>query len=370
MLKNPGRLLIVALGLFGALLSVFSLLLIRKSATGLDQEELAHTIPVPRPKRVSQEFDPALITQSIILGGDGGNIDEDIRSLLERHVRILTDRLTLIFLGDNIYPSGLSGPENPNHKKDWSKINQQIEIAKGSGAKVIFVPGNHDWADPGPDHKEGFERRIREQDTVEEALGAESYLPRNGCPGPVTRDLGPDFFLVAADSEWWIATSAKPNAESAGCTKGFEGTLIDRFKQVFKDGMENRRILFVGHHPLYSVGTHSAGIANQDFGGSLYSQYRKQLIDALTPAPAFICAAGHDHSLQLIENMPGCRYQIVSGSLSHPTAIVAPKKAKFAASEKGFVRLDSFKDGRVRAIFYTTSRNAEYGEELFREWLH
>ena len=56
----------------------------------------------------------------------------------------------LVFLGDNIYPSGLppEGAEAEERSEAERRILAQIDVALETATPTIFVPGNHDWDYP------------------------------------------------------------------------------------------------------------------------------------------------------------------------------------------------------------------------------
>ena len=58
---------------------------------------------------------------------------------LYTQAKISPDNTTIIFLGDNVYPNGLS---SQNDYESRSRLEAQLLTATKSGAKVLFVPGN------------------------------------------------------------------------------------------------------------------------------------------------------------------------------------------------------------------------------------
>ncbi len=46
-----------------------------------------------------------------------------------------------MFLGDNIYEDGMTGPTTEEKRR----IDSQIDIVGATGPKGLFIPGNHDW---------------------------------------------------------------------------------------------------------------------------------------------------------------------------------------------------------------------------------
>ena len=152
----------------------------------------------------------------LLLLGDGGEGYERapakaaLRDANYERVRtqVLSNRTAITLLGDNIYKAGLPAPRTehyPNeHERAEGIIEHQLELLSGAGAEVIVVPGNHDWDFSG---HAGL-ARIREQQTFVDGFAADtSFLPRNGCPGPLFRDFGERLRVVAIDTEWLLIES-------------------------------------------------------------------------------------------------------------------------------------------------------------------
>jgi hypothetical protein len=87
------------------------------------------------------------ITQRIILIGDGGSLTNGrhpVRDAVRKLIK-LDKKTTVLFLGDNIYPSGLQDEELYNYDDGKAALDSQLAIADGTDAKIIMIPGNHDW---------------------------------------------------------------------------------------------------------------------------------------------------------------------------------------------------------------------------------
>ncbi len=83
----------------------------------------------------------------IILIGDAGQLNYGREPVIDavRDLIPLNNKTTVIYLGDNIYDKGLPDDIMPDYKNAKSVLDSQINIAKGTEAKVVFIPGNHDW---------------------------------------------------------------------------------------------------------------------------------------------------------------------------------------------------------------------------------
>ncbi|MFN2426033.1 MAG: metallophosphoesterase [Candidatus Binatia bacterium] len=226
---------------------------------------------------------PAPATQvdhRLLLIGDAGDPDpkgEPVLDLLGRHVRLMPDRTTVVFLGDNVYERGMpdSRPKAldaaataanvilPNvfdSRSDAERILlAQIQPMRRTSARTIFIPGNHDW---GQFEVGGWERvlaqeefiRVNTLDNVDVA-----FVPEGGCPGPVSMPLGRQGMLIMLDTQWWLQYGSKPTPEDnpTNCTNTTEEEVTRALVSQLKvAALQGRWAIVAGHHPLNSAGAH------------------------------------------------------------------------------------------------------------------
>ncbi len=291
---------------------------------------------------------------------------------------------TVLFLGDNIYPRGLHKKDDPKRAADEARIQVQIDAVKDRDVRAIFIPGNHDWEQGG---KNGWKAVQREERFVEDELGKDSYLPEDGCPGPVTVKLGKDAVLVLLDTQWWLHHYRKPVGDKDGCGAATPEDVMVELREELKDA-KDKRIIVAGHHPMYSEGNHGGHFPWKDHVfpltalnkhayvplpvvGSIYPLYRKLLGDVQDLAhveyrdmrtalleqfkqyPGLIYAAGHEHGLQYDEH-DGVAH-VLSGAGSKAEYMRSAAKCDFVLSERGFARLRIEADGSVQIDFFTVS---------------
>ena len=304
----------------------------------------------PSPAASPAEIDKTIV-ESIIFAGDGGNPSPAAFNLLTRESALLPERTRVIFLGDNVYMRGIPSEGSPNYQEALTKLNIQIDSITSAGARPYFIPGNHDWDNSGPD---GLNSVRRQSAYVERKLGKGSFLPGSGCPGPAVVFNDSFFKVVALDSEWWLRTGRKPVQPEDGCTIATEDGVINSLKNELKlppaaVPPETRQFtIFTSHHPLESDGPHGYGSnCGQNAGCPAYAAMKKRLLSAFSGQEPLICAAGHDHILQIIKDRPGCGYYVTSGAMSQPTAVKARDGSVYASAELGFIRLDRHDDGRM-----------------------
>src|SRR5450432_4059234 len=87
------------------------------------------------------------IQARIILIGDAGQFNYGREPVVDaaRDLIPLDSNTTVIYLGDNLYTHGLPDDIMPGYVAARAILDSQINIAKGTEAKVLFIPGNHDW---------------------------------------------------------------------------------------------------------------------------------------------------------------------------------------------------------------------------------
>ena len=154
------------------------------------------------------------ILQRIVLIGDAGELTNGRHPVVEAiraHVK-LDKKTTVLFLGDNLYDTGLPDDQSSFYSAAKAVLDSQLSVADNTGARVLMIPGNHDWTNGG---RGGYASVIREQLYVD-LLGKPNvkFYPEDGCPGPVEVNLGNDVTVIIFDSQWWLHPFEKPGIES------------------------------------------------------------------------------------------------------------------------------------------------------------
>jgi hypothetical protein len=159
----------------------------------------------------------------------------------------------VLFLGDNIYESGLPEPDASDRKEKERRMTEQLDVVKNFRGKKIIIPGNHDWNEMRPG---GLAAVNREEAFVETYLNTgDTFLPSNGCPGPIELHPHDDLVVIVLDSEWWLHKYEKPIAPDNGCTAGSRFEIIEQVKDILVRN-KGKNILLAEHHPLFTNGTH------------------------------------------------------------------------------------------------------------------
>jgi hypothetical protein len=326
---------------------------------------------------------PDEIETSVFLIGDAGepnprHIGAPLESLTVL-ASVVPERNVIIFLGDNVYPEGMPREGDA----EWADARRRIEAqvqAIPIGAKGIFIPGNHDWADSKPFGL--YSVRLQEQVIRSVAAGRDvRMLPGNGCPGPVPYDVGRLRF-IALDTQWWLHEYIVKDSATTCPTHiaAVTGNLREQMRQWSEQ--PNRVVVVGGHHPMMTGGEHGAycgitgpfrrlGNRSQDIVSRLNRELRDSMESAFAPHPPIAYAAGHDHNLQVLRGGPAVRTLLVSGagSPSKVSCAVRLRESHFTSQHRsGFMRLDIMKGKGVLLSVYQYDRKG-HGGLAHTRWL-
>ena len=124
---------------------------------GLLAAACAHAPPAPPPPvpELATIDSSKVLTTVFLIGDAGAAASNKDRVLVElrRQGRAARRGSSIVFLGDNVYPRGIPErlPDTSRFNDARSRLFIQAEIADSTGLRIIFVPGNHDWARQGED---------------------------------------------------------------------------------------------------------------------------------------------------------------------------------------------------------------------------
>lgn len=316
--------------------------------------------------------------------------------LLKNHIDKESSQSSIIILGDIMYKIGLPDSSHKGFQEAERNLSYVLNTFDSYKGEVIFIPGNHDWANGG---QQGWEYVKNEERYIEQYHDrGYNYLPDNGCPGPVEVELSPDITLIIFDSQWWFQKNIKP---------GFDGDCgfvdeADIFMQIEDALRRNRdkKVIFAAHHPLFSVGKHGGYFpasyllfpllefknwmylplpgfiytgyrkymgSIQDLAHPEYKIFKEALLNIFSEYPNVIYAAGHEHNLQYFEK--DSLYHIISGGGGDASYIARKKKkTDFAYQSAGFNKLSYYSNGDVWMEFIT-SDSISMGKIVYRKKL-
>ncbi len=319
----------------------------------------------------------------VYLIGDAGASKMGERSegleLLRQTLEKATKNSAVVFLGNNAIPDGLPGKKAEKRELAEHQLKAQMDILKDYPGKIIFLPGNYDWA------ADGVDGLRRQQKFIEEYLGRKDvFLPGGGCSGPAVKELTDKLGLLVIDSEWYMADWDLQPEINENCEIQSRTSFIEEAVGVAKD-FADKNLLVVGHHPLYSAGRQSDQFAMRDnifpyfeshpqrhiplpvigtviiaadrltasreeTSYPVYKDYINGIEDLARSHGNIIYAAGHEHNLQLEQD--GDITQIVSGagSLTGPTKLDKSSLMAYGGGQ-GFAMVDFYQDGEAWVEF-------------------
>ena len=147
----------------------------------------SHKTPYYRADQISTIDLPQLevpeLSQRLILIGDAWKPleGEPVLATLSEWAALAPERTTVVFLGDNIYEVGMPDAAAPNRAKAERSLLAQIGPVATSGARGLFIPGNHDWGGGGT---QGLAGILRQQSFVDAALVTRrAFCRATGVPG-------------------------------------------------------------------------------------------------------------------------------------------------------------------------------------------
>jgi len=324
------------------------------------------------------------ILRRIIFIGDAGEMDAQQKAVIAHAAeKILNNKTTVVYLGDNIYPTGMALPGSADEAATKEILQSQFQPMRNKGAAVYFVPGNHDWDRMGP---EGLAKiKLQWQFLNDQNDSLLQMVPANGCPDPYEINVSDNLVIIAFDSEWWLYPFSKENQE-AECDCKTKDDIATRFEEL---AYKNRYkiILLASHHPFQSYGRHGGYFSFKDHLfpltsvnknlyiplpviGSLYPFLRRTFsnpedlhnplyqdmikrVDAgFDSVPNVVHVAGHEHTLQFIKDN---QTQVVSGSGAKESYVRKGRHALFAQTTPGFVIADLLHNNVLQFTYYTYS---------------
>ncbi|SFC84116.1 Calcineurin-like phosphoesterase [Flexibacter flexilis DSM 6793] len=336
--------------------------------------------------------DQAQILHSVLLVGDAGAVATDapdpIISLMRREMAMLpAPKQTIVFLGDNIYPRGMP-PEGHRLRAAAEQIaNTQISLLQHFKGNIFFLSGNHDWNKGKPN---GGEYLLRQEQYYQERLRRLNiFKPHLNELGPEEIWLTDDILLLVINTQWWVQKEGTRPVSSAYSSRAENKNDFARLLKNILIKNRDKKILIVGHHPLYSNALHAGKFTPKQhvfpltaihkslyfplpIAGSLYPLYRKvfgakedmahpryrslreTLLSVLKEERNnIVYVAGHEHNLQYFNRHNN--HYVVSGSASKIAFVKKGGKAQFTHAHKGIAALRYYDNGQTWLEFLEPS---------------
>jgi hypothetical protein len=349
----------------------------------------------------------AQLLHSIAFMGDVGAVategSDPVLRLLQEWQQSAGQQGSVLFLGDNLYPVGLPAETHRHYPAAKERLDLILNTVRPFEGRKIFLSGNHDW---NKGRKRGLEYVLRQENYIVESLqDKDSYLPRNGCPGPDVIQLAEGLLLIIINTQWWVQRGEKPMGRSQGCPyDDIEGFFLQLNKTLRRN--RHQRIVIAAHHPLYSNALHGGKFtmkqhifpltaahkriyiplpifgsiypfyrqlfgAYEDMSHRKYRKMRKRLLRIFHQYSNIVYVAGHDHNLQHFEVRQN--HYIVSGSGSKTSFVKKGGKATFTLEQKGFFVLNYYDTGELWIEAVTVNENEDSvlpGTVVYRKELH
>ena len=328
------------------------------------------------------------ISYRIILIGDAGELKENKNAVIDavkKQFNLNDNKTAIIYLGDNVYPSGIPEEGSKNYEEAINILRYQSSVGMESNAEVYFVPGNHDW---GRGKTDGWEKIKRQQQWIDSLNKSNiHFFPKDGCPGPEEISINDKITLVIMDSQWWLQQYGKPGIES-DCDCKTKNEVTAKLEEIAYRN-KNKLIIFATHHPFRSGGVHGGyfslkqhvfpltdlikplylplpfigsayplarGVFGniQDIPHPLYRDMIKKTENALSANENILYVSGHDHVLQLLKD--NNKNYIVSGSGAKDSRVRKKSISSFASVQKGFTLLEMNEAGELTATFFSVDK--------------
>jgi len=348
------------------------------------------------------------ISYKIVLIGDAGEpakeIKEPVLQALKTEASIKPDNTMVIFLGDNIYSNGLPVEDDPDRKEYERRIDEQINAVIESGARGIFIPGNHDWAQG---NDECWERIIRQAEYINDTeIDNVTFLPINGCPGPEVLNIADQIRIIILDSQWWFQDeNLRPGPSDSLCSFCTEEEITGALDSVL-NASQDKLVVIASHHPLSTHGPHGgyftwqdhifpltnlneylwlplpiigslyplirgSGVSSQDLASDNYQNFKIKVEKVLSKYSGIVYASGHEHAIQILAGVNDNLY-VVSGAgiWGHvEKALGEGEDTIFAGKFEGFVTLNFLMDERIQLNVIKVINEKGDIENVFTMWV-
>ncbi len=329
--------------------------------------------------------------QVYLVGGtsNGAFYKSPLPFYLNKQLTTAGENSSVIILG-NIVKDGLPVLSPGINRKASSNFFALEKMLENYDGQTIFLPGYEDW---GKGSHDGRSILDQQQQVITERLKDKKIaLPCHECPGPevIKTKKGP--VIIALDTQWWLQQKGR-NTGSEHCSINNEPDFLVAL-QVLLEKYDDRQVLVVGHHALFSVGIHGGyfplrhhlfpltkinknlwlplpvigsiyplyrrGIGSgQDISNVRYANMKEQLVNIFKLYPNLTYAGGNDQSLQYISENKGQQHYIVSGSAASTDFVPRSGNAIFAKSAIGFFKINYHKDGSVWLEAWTFSHSQQ-----------
>ncbi|GAB09504.1 putative phosphatase [Gordonia araii NBRC 100433] len=234
-------------------------------------------------------------------------------------------------LGDNIYESGPSGPDDAQFRAKFERPNAGLDfpwlMALGNHDTTAIYPGDGGWLLRG-DVEVQYHRRSRRW-----YMPSRYYSVDLGVAQFVVLDLNP----LAA----YIPPVLSPEWEPGGTYMSRQAAWLARSLRESKAPWK----FVCTHHPYANNGPHGPAGAYDSLPAPLNGVHLKDFVERHVAGRAQFLLSGHDHSQQVLDRVAGLRgtRQIVSGAAAKSVSKSSSKQFRARYENyrsRGFMTLD------------------------------
>jgi hypothetical protein len=190
--------------------------------------------------------------------------------------------------------------------------------------------------------------------------------------------------LILIDSQWWlhnyIVTDSVATDPVSGCSTHNVAQITQALRDSLRTAKPGQSVIVAAHHPLMTGGPHGGycgafalfrrwANTSQDLFGRSYTMMRDSVNKALATRPPLIYAAGHDHSLQVIQGRTSS-YSLVSGagSLDKGECAARLRQSLYVGqATSGFMRVDFVRGDSALLRVYRYDDHVQ--GEVYSRWL-
>ena len=324
-------------------------------------------------------------------------------SLLQRELNTATDATSLVFLGNNIAPSGLPEKEDPSREKREAELKKIFSLFDDFKGKTFFAPGRKDWQN-GQDG--GLKAVQRQEAFIENYFSGKNvnekinhFLPDNGCGGPEKEEINKDIVMIFVDSQWWIENAQKEKNISQGCEAISRLDYLVQLKEQINKH-RNDHVLVMMHHPLYSRGVRGGhyplkshllplpGIGSlnlirrnlygnkQDINHPDFLILKREIEDMLLDYEDMVFVSAHENNLQYFHQNKINHHFIISGGGNRKVDYATTGRpdpnfveANFVHASNGYSKIYVYENGSMWLEFIKPNKNGDGPIVCFRKQL-
>ncbi len=254
----------------------------------------------------------------------------------------------LLLLGNMVGKNGFK-----DDKVSTQNLNGQLKIWDSFQGRVIAMPGKNEWYPNGHRSVDDLEKYIQKNSKA-------TFYPNNGCPIK-KEDLSEETVLIVVDSQWFLEDWDKYPYINNDCEIDNRTLFFLEFESLLKKAVGKTKIVAV-HHPMATNSrmgllTKTAGFSTQDFQNKQYRALRKRLTTIAQQVDDVLFVSGGASNLQFLEHhgIP----QIISGSAQNSKKATSKADGDFAASKKGYAKLEVEPSGMTSLTFYKIINGSE-----------